>query len=153
MATHQDKLIVLRFTSPFCQACKKLKQKFKDYLNQDPRFQDGGTVVLADLMVSNNKNVEDPFTDFVTSLGVTKIPFVQMNANGEAVDTFTCVEGCSWPKLKSKLLGFVDKYEGTLEKAAAAVEDSETVRVSAKAEEEDTPPLNNRNWLQRMIGN
>lgn len=119
-----EKLVILKFSSPVCQACRALKQKFHN-LHQSALFENK-PVVFADIVLSNNKNFHDPFRDFVTSqLDVRKIPTVQFYSMGELVDTVVCgPEGCSWSKMKQQMISFVNQW-------APKVESSGTYEVNS----------------------
>ena len=143
-----------RRTKAFCQACKKLKLKFKGLVHNDERFQDDNKIVVGELMVSNNKNVEDPFTDFVAlELGITKIPHVQFYAKRTLVDTFHChaasTSGCDFAILKQKMLALVEKhYEAPqLARSSASIQDSPKEAVARRK--------NGRwkTWLGKLFGN
>ena len=105
-----DKLIILKFSSPVCQACRKLKQKFHK-LHQSSLFAEK-PVVFADVVVSNNKHFHDPFRDFVVSqLKVQKLPTVHLYSTGQLVDTVACdPQGCSWSHMKQQMISFVNRW-------------------------------------------
>jgi len=112
-AAHSDKLVFLKFSSPICAACRMLKQKFQT-LHRNPKFA-GAPVVFADIVVSNNKKVQDPFRDYITSqLEVQRIPSIHFYASGSdaLVDEIVCDEegGCSWPKIQQTMLDFIGQY-------------------------------------------
>ena len=90
-----------------------LKQKFQT-LHRNPKFA-GAPVVFADIVVSNNKKVQDPFRDYITSqLEVQRIPSIHFYASGSdaLVDEIVCDEegGCSWPKIQQQMLDFIGQY-------------------------------------------
>lgn len=109
-----------------------LKQKFQT-LHRSPKFANK-PVVFADIVISNNKKVADPFRDYITSqLQVQRIPSIHFYGNGGLVDEIFCDDktGCSWPKIQQQMLDFVGKYytpktqsEGT--NAAATIESENT---------------------------
>jgi len=111
-AANADKLVFLKFSSPICAACRMLKQKFQT-LHRSPKFA-GAPVVFADIVISNNKKVPDPFRDYITSqLHVRRIPSIHFYAGGSDanVDQIFCDEGgCSWPKIQQQMLDFVGKH-------------------------------------------
>jgi thiol-disulfide isomerase/thioredoxin len=119
---HSDKLIVLKFSSPVCQACRMLKQQFPSLLskNDTKSIWFDGTIVMADIVISNNKNTHDPFRDYITSeLNIHKIPTIQLyKSNNELYDTISCdpQKGCSWSTIKKQILQFVDQYGPALVK-------------------------------------
>jgi thiol-disulfide isomerase/thioredoxin len=121
-STHSNKLVILKFSSPVCKACRDLKQKFR-HLGQSPKFA-GKPVVFADITLSNNKHVRDPFRDYVTSqLLVQKIPSLQFYAPGShLVSTVGCdpETGCSWSKLKEQMIGFVEQWASQIQTEQAA---------------------------------
>lgn len=115
-AEHSDKLVFMKFSSPICQACRMLKQKFQQlHRSEDPRFVTA-PVVFADIVISNNKKVKDPFRDYVTSqLQVKRIPTIYFYVNGgdTPVDKFCCdldTGGCSWPTIQQKMLQSIDQW-------------------------------------------
>jgi hypothetical protein len=106
----------MKFSSPICQACRMLKQKFQQlHRSQDPRFIIA-PVVFADIVMSNNKKVRDPFRDYVTSqLQVKRIPSIYFYVNGgdTPVDKFCCdldTGGCSWPTIQQQMLQSIDQW-------------------------------------------
>lgn len=110
-AANADKLVFLKFSSPICAACRMLKQKFQT-LHRSPKFANK-PVVFADIVISNNKKVADPFRDYITSqLQVQRIPSIHFYGNGGLVDEIFCDDktGCSWPKIQQQMLDFVGKY-------------------------------------------
>jgi hypothetical protein len=111
--THSDKLVVLRVLDPLCEACEELREQFRNL--QDRRFQDSRRVVVADVLVSNNIHVEDPFKEFVAlELGVTDIPQVQLHVYGGLRGNFRCHGGYSWAQLQKTMVAILNKYEGIL---------------------------------------
>ena len=116
---HSDKLVILKFSSPVCQACRMLKQQFPSLLKNNTKFTTfNDAVVVADIIVSNNKNVRDSFRDYITSeLNIHKIPTIQLyKSNNELVDMITCgpQKGCSWSTIKKQILQFVNEHGLTL---------------------------------------
>jgi len=117
-AANADKLVFLKFSSPICAACRMLKQKFQT-LHRNPKFA-GAPVVFADIVISNNKRVQDPFRDYITTqLEVRRIPTIHFYAGGSGsntdnahVDEIYCDDegGCSWPKIQQKMLDFVGQH-------------------------------------------
>merc|ERR1719253_781691 len=108
-----------KFSSPICAACRMLKQKFQT-LHRNPKFADA-PVVFADIVVSNNKNVQDPFRDYITSqLQVRRTPSIHFYA-GSIVDQIFCDEevGCSWPKIQQQMLDFIGQHSTTPSLATA----------------------------------
>jgi thioredoxin-like negative regulator of GroEL len=106
----------MKFSSPICQACRMLKQKFQQlHRSQDPRFVIA-PVVFADIVLSNNKKVYDPFRHYVTSqLQVERIPSIYFYVNGgdTPVDKFCCdlgTGGCSWPTIQQQMLQSIDQW-------------------------------------------
>ena len=111
----------MKFSSPFCQACKALMQQFKRH-RHNPEFDD---IVFAEITV-NKKNMmrrrqqqndeDDEFLNFVTTqLNVTRIPYIHFYSptgggitQHELVDSFACdvQDGCEWNLLKEKLTKF-----------------------------------------------
>jgi hypothetical protein len=122
-AAHADKLVILKFSSPVCQACRMLKEKFRSLIKSgDTRFA-GQPLVFADILVSNDKRYQDPFRDYVTSkLNVQKIPSIQLLSADTLVDTIGCApEGCSWTNLKQQMVAFVEEFAPTLLAPTAVV--------------------------------
>ncbi|KAG7347574.1 thioredoxin [Nitzschia inconspicua] len=111
-SAHADKLVILKFSSPVCKACRALKQKFR-HLNDAPHFV-GQPVVFADIVISNNKNFKDSFREYVTKqLNVRQIPSLQFySAGNHLVNTVGCdpETGCSWTKIKQQMVEFVQKW-------------------------------------------
>jgi len=112
-AANADKLVFLKFSSPICAACRMLRQKFQT-LHRSPKFADK-PVVFADIVISNNKKVADPFRDYITTqLQVRRIPSIHFYAGGSEglVDQIFCDEkgGCSWPKIQQQMLDFIGQY-------------------------------------------
>jgi len=112
-AANADKLVFLKFSSPICAACRMLRQKFQT-LHRSPKFADK-PVVFADIVISNNKKVADPFRDYITTqLQVRRIPTIQFYASGGEglVDQIFCDQesGCSWPKIQQQMLDFIGQY-------------------------------------------
>mmetsp|Transcript_11272 Transcript_11272/g.27071 ORF Transcript_11272/g.27071 Transcript_11272/m.27071 type:complete len:280 (-) Transcript_11272:210-1049(-) len=115
-AANSDKLLFLKFGSPICAACRMLKQKFQ-MLHRNPKFA-GAPVVFADIVISNNKRVPDPFRDYITSqLEVQRIPTIHFYAGGSdaVVDQIFCEDGggCSWPKIQQRMLDSVRQHDTT----------------------------------------
>jgi hypothetical protein len=122
-AAHADKLVILKFSSPVCQACRMLKEKFRSLIKSgDTRFA-GQPLVFADILVSNDKRYQDPFRDYVTSkLNVQRIPSIQLLSADTLVDTIGCApEGCSWTNLKQQMVAFVEEFAPTLLAPTAVV--------------------------------
>jgi hypothetical protein len=93
-----------------------LKQKFQQlHRSQDPRFVIA-PVVFADIVISNNKKVNDPFRNYVTSqLQVKRIPSIYFYVNGgdTPVDKFCCdldTGGCLWPTIQQQMLQSIDQW-------------------------------------------
>lgn len=113
-AAHSDKLVFLKFSSPICSACRMLKQKFQA-LHRSQKFA-RAPVVFADIVISNNKKVPDPFRDYVTSqLRVQRVPCIHFIAGGKDSNAnhIYCDEdggGCSWPKIQQQMLEFVGQH-------------------------------------------
>ena len=112
-AANADKLVFLKFSSPICAACRMLKQKFQT-LRRSPKFS-GVPVVFADIVISNNKRVADPFRDYITSkLHVRRVPSIHFYARNseDLVDQIFCDKesGCSWPRIQQQMLDFIDQY-------------------------------------------
>mmetsp|Transcript_23304 Transcript_23304/g.64659 ORF Transcript_23304/g.64659 Transcript_23304/m.64659 type:complete len:294 (+) Transcript_23304:339-1220(+) len=113
-AAHSDKLVFLKFSSPICAACRMLKHKFQT-LHRSPKFA-GAPVVFADIVISNNKKVPDPFRDYVTSqLQVHRVPSIHFYAEGgdPNANQIYCDNdggGCSWPKIQQQMLEFVERH-------------------------------------------
>ncbi len=112
-AANADKLVFLKFSSPICAACRMLRQKFQT-LHRSPKFA-GKPVVFADIVISNNKKIADPFRDYITTqLQVRRIPSIHFYARGSEglVDEIFCDEkdGCSWPKIQQQMLDFIGQY-------------------------------------------
>lgn len=119
-ATHSDQLLVVKFSSRTCQACKALHQKFRNYIHREAILQQA-PVVFADVTVVPQRSTSQPaapFTTFVTQqLKVTRIPDVHFytsrrNRQHRRVDQFNCdpTDGCSWGELKDKMVHFCHKY-------------------------------------------
>jgi len=110
-AANSDKLVFVKFSSPICAACRMLKQKFQT-LHRSPKLV-GAPVVFADIIISNNKKVKDPFRDYITSeLQVQRIPTIHFYAN-TSVNEIYCEDegsGCSWPKIRQKMLDCVGQH-------------------------------------------
>jgi len=113
-AANSDKLVFLKFSTPICAACRMLKQKFQT-LHRNPKFA-GAPVVFAEIVISNNKRVQDPFRDYITSqLQVQRVPSIHFYTEGSdaPVDQIFCAEedgGCSWPKIQEQMLDFVGQH-------------------------------------------
>jgi len=125
-AANADKLVFVKFSSPICAACRMLKQKFET-LHRSPKFE-GAPVVFADIVISNNKRVQDPFRDYITSeLQVRRIPSIHFYGGG-STDQIFCDEdgGCSWPKIQQQMLDFVGNHS----RAAATTKSS--VKISKR---------------------
>lgn len=107
-------------------------------------------------MVSNNKNVEDPFTDFVTfDLNVTRIPYVQFYSKAKLVDTFHCdaTSGCSFPLLKTKMVAFYNDHEADVATPQADEEQPNESKQSDMQQEQVRHQSQRLNtWLHRFLG-
>jgi len=134
-----DKLVFLKFSSPICAACRMLKQKFQT-LHRSPEFAEV-PVVFADIVVSNNKRVPDPFRDYITSqLEVQRIPSIHFYARGSdaLVGQITCEDdggGCSWPKIKQQMVDFVGQHytaPTALSTHVAAATSESSVKISKR---------------------
>lgn len=162
-----DKLVILKFSSPVCKACRELKQKFR-HLNESPNFA-GRPVVFADIVLSNNKNVQDPLRDYVTSqLRVQKIPSLQFYSDGtHLVDTVGCdpETGCSWSKIKQQMVQFVEQWAPQIQtevtEASSSISDQEIVETMSEDMESinavhtttSTPePIHSKTLLQSLQG-
>jgi thiol-disulfide isomerase/thioredoxin len=128
-SAHADKLIILKFSSPVCKACRALKQKFR-HLDQAPEFV-GQPLVFADIVLSNNKSFRDPFRDYITSqLNVQKIPSLQFYSAGTVlVDTVGCdpETGCSWSKIKHQMSQFVKQWAPQIQAEIRAVGNEDAI--------------------------
>jgi thiol-disulfide isomerase/thioredoxin len=112
---NSDKMIILKFSSPVCQACRVLKQQFPSLRKNETKFTFfNDAIVVADITISNNKNMRDPFRDYVTSeLNIHKIPTIHLyKSNNQLVKTITCdpQKGCSWSAIKKQIIEFVNEY-------------------------------------------
>lgn len=143
---HSDKLVILKFSSPVCKACRALKEKFR-HLNQKPYFV-GQPVVFADIVLSNNKNFRDPFRDYVTSnLKVQKIPSLQFYSPGTLLESTVGCDpetGCSWSKIKAQMIQFVEEFAPQIHPAVfegIAVPDCNNKHISDSLEEETTEAI------------
>jgi hypothetical protein len=119
-AANAGKLIILKFSSPVCQACRMLKQKFGQ-LHHSSEFQ-GQPVVFGDISVSNNKHHHDPFRNYITSqLQVTRIPTIQFfSPNGNLVGSVGCdSDGCSWSRIKHEMEVFITEWGPTVKQLDA----------------------------------
>lgn len=121
LANYNDKLVVMKFSSPFCQACKVLMQKFRNH-RRNPQFEDivfgEITINKRDVAATRRKQQQqqnDDFFHFVTSqLKVTRIPYIHFYGTGggsdqhQLVDSFACdvQDGCEWNLLKEKMTNF-----------------------------------------------
>ena len=126
LAAHADKLVVVKFSSRTCQACKVLHQKFQQYIHREAVLQQA-PVVFADVTVVPQRSASQPpapLTQFVTqTLQVTRIPDVHFytaaaknrRQQRRKVDTYNCdpALGCSWGELKDKMIHFCQTYGGT----------------------------------------
>ncbi|KAL3924598.1 MAG: hypothetical protein SGILL_000951 [Bacillariaceae sp.] len=133
---HADKLIILKFSSPVCAACRHLKPHFQKL--HATFAEKEKPVVFADIIVvSNNKNFRDPFRDFVSSkLNVRKLPTVQLYATGgQLIDTVACdPQGCSWSQMKQQMVNFVNQWAPNVElsNTPEGIAASETGSLEAK---------------------
>lgn len=118
MLENSGRLVILKFTTSYCQACKKLDQHFR-HLQEDPRFNndllEDPVVAVANVHISHNRygTLDDPFGDFVTfQLGVVSVPQVRFYANAKKIETITCdrTKGCSWTDIKHRIVDFVEEF-------------------------------------------
>ena len=135
-----------------------LRQKFQT-LHRSPKFI-GKPVLFADIVISNNKKVQDPFRDYITSqLQVRRIPSIHFYAGGSdgLVDQIFCDDegGCSWPKIQQQMLDFVGRHYtatahnvSSLGSAAAA-----TIKpaVAAIPKRPATPTLSKRQRIRQLF--
>jgi thiol-disulfide isomerase/thioredoxin len=164
-SANADKLVFLKFSSPICAACRMLKQKFQT-LHRNPKFA-GAPVVFADIVISNNKRVQDPFRDYITSqLQVRRIPTIHFYAGGSDahVDEIYCDDegGCSWPKIQQQMLDFVGQQytppppttttahdmSSTVNAAAAIIQPSATAMATARVA---TQKISKRQRIRRLL--
>lgn len=145
-AANSDKLVFLKFSSPICAACRMLKQKFQT-LHRNPKFATA-PVVFADIVISNNKKVADPFRDYITTeLQVQRVPSIHFHGSGNDAALANIIHcgddgGCSWPDIQEQMLGFIGKYysppvEAVSHEALASSEEA-TEEDSSLAEETST---------------
>lgn len=165
-AAHSDKLVFLKFSSPICAACRMLKQKFQT-LHRSPKFA-GAPVVFADIVISNNKKVHDPFRDYITSqLRVQRVPSIHFYAGGNDahVDQIFCDDqggGCSWPKIQQQMLDFIGRHYtapptpkaahnasmGVGGAAAAAIDSTKTSATTTSAV---AHKISKRQWIRKLL--
>mmetsp|Transcript_165 Transcript_165/g.414 ORF Transcript_165/g.414 Transcript_165/m.414 type:complete len:302 (-) Transcript_165:267-1172(-) len=166
-AAHPDELLFLKFSSPICAACRMLKHKFQA-LHRSEKFA-GAPVIYADIVISNNKKVPDPFRDYVTSqLQVQRVPCIHFYAGGNDSNAnhIYCDEdegACSWPKIQQQMLEFVGRYytvptktalEESSSQAALAVArtlKSPTTTISITATPETTNKISKRQRIRRFL--
>jgi thiol-disulfide isomerase/thioredoxin len=142
-SAHADKLVILKFSSPICKACRELKQKFRN-LDQAPEFV-GKPLVVADIVVSSNKGVPDPFRDYITlQLNVHKIPSLQFYSAGtHLIDTVGCdpETGCSWSKIKQQMIQFVRQWAPKLQTEERTLKNKHSIPEIVSADVASIDPI------------
>ena len=108
LAEHPDKFVILKFSAPWCQACRALAEKFKPFMAQiGLPAQNNREVVFADISCSSQQSGVHCDT-----LGVVHLPSVQFYAPGvgrEPLESFACGPNhLTWPQLKGKMMAFVE---------------------------------------------
>ena len=106
--------MILKFSAPWCQACRALAEKFKPFIAELGMHDDNAkkNVVFAD--ISCNSQTSGVHCD---TLGVVSLPSVQFYAPGvgrEPLESFACGPNhLTWPQLKDRMTAFVE--DGPLE--------------------------------------
>lgn len=151
-AANADKLVFLKFSSPICAACRMLRQKFQT-LHRSPKFA-GKPVVFADIVISNNKKVADPFRDYITSqLQVERVPSIHFYGNGGLVDEIFCDDetGCSWPKIQQQMLDFIGQHSPATVHDVSSVGTAAAVAINPATAEIVTRPATPKPPKRKMV--
>lgn len=112
LAAHPDKQIILKFSAPWCQACRTLAEKFRVHLlkqsigNKQPR-----NVVYA-VVSCGSRHLNSEAVQCAT-MGIFQLPTMQFYAPGSGlVESFPCgPNNLTWVELKQKMGDFIIDVE------------------------------------------
>ncbi|KAI2500481.1 hypothetical protein MHU86_13972 [Fragilaria crotonensis] len=103
LETHRDKIVVIKYYSASCKACKALEPRFRKLARDNRGTLSHSPIVFAQIPLTHNN---DFFQDV---LQLQALPAIQIYSAGALMDSFACP-----PKMFTTLKQKVDHWKSTL---------------------------------------